>query len=138
MRKAKIRVAEIVADLPAMSLADLRKEWERRYGAPPRHRSSDLLRRVLAWRVQADAYGGFDAATRQMLAQEHIGAKVAATAGMRLAREWAGKRHEVVVVENGVIYQDQTFGSLSEVARHITGKRWNGPRFFGLRQANVR
>lgn len=138
MSKAKRQVAETVAALPAMSLADLRKEWERRYGAPPRHRSADLLRRVLAWRIQADVYGGFDAATRQMLGQDHGAVKVAATAGMRLAREWAGKRHEVVVVENGVIYDDTTFGSLSEVARHITGKRWNGPRFFGLRQANVR
>jgi len=138
MNKAKRQVAETVAALPAMSLAELRREWGRRYGAAPRHRSANLLRRVLAWRIQADVYGGFDAATRRMLAQEDAGVKIAATAGMRLAREWAGKRHEVVVLKSGVLYEDQTYGSLSEVARHITGKRWNGPRFFGLRQTNVR
>jgi len=64
--------------------------------------------------------------------------QLAATAGMRLAREWAGKRHEVVVIESGVVYEGVTYGSLSAVARHITGMNWNGPRFFGLRQENVR
>ncbi len=73
-----------------------------------------------------------------MLGHEQGKVQMAATAGMRLAREWAGRRHEVVVVDGGVIYDGSTYGSLSEVARHITGQRWNGPRFFGLRQANVR
>jgi hypothetical protein len=49
-----------------------------------------------------------------------------------------GRRYEVVVIESGVVFEGQTFGSLSEVARHITGRRWNGPRFFGLRGVNVR
>ena len=57
---------------------------------------------------------------------------------MRLAREWAGRRHEVVVIESGVVYEGVTYRSLSSVARHITGMSWNGPRFFGLRQDNVR
>jgi hypothetical protein len=57
---------------------------------------------------------------------------------MRLAREWAGRRHEVVVIESGVVYEGVTYRSLSSVARHITGMSWNGPRFFGLRQGNVR
>lgn len=138
MSKAKRKAAETVAALPAMTLAQLRQEWERRYGTAPRHRSAELLRRVLAWRIQADVHGGFDAATRHMLGSDQGQIKPAAKAGMRLAREWAGKRHEVVVTPSGVLYEGTTFGSLSEVARHITGKRWNGPRFFGLRQANVR
>lgn len=138
MRKAKSRAASDVSALSAMSLAKLRSEWERRYGAAPRHRSAELLRRVLAWRIQADVHGGFDAPTRRMLGHEKGEVQMAATAGMRLAREWAGRRHEVVVVDGGVIYDGSTYGSLSEVARHITGQRWNGPRFFGLRQANVR
>lgn len=138
MRKAKTRAASDVSALSAMSLAELRSEWERRYGAAPRHRSADLLRRVLAWRIQSDVHGGFDAATRRMLEHEQGAVRIAAAAGMRLAREWAGRRHEVVVVEGGVIYAGASYGSLSEVARHITGQRWNGPRFFGLRQANVR
>ena len=131
-------VTRAVAAIASMSLVELRNEWERRYGAAPRHRSADLLRRVLAWRVQADVYGGLDAATKKLLAREDLPLRVVPPPGMRLAREWAGRTHEVVVIESGVVYEGKTWGSLSEVARHITGMRWNGPRFFGLRQANVR
>jgi len=131
-------VTRAVAAIASMSLVELRGEWERRYGAAPRHRSADLLRRVLAWRVQADVHGGLDAATKKLLAREDLPLRVVPPPGMRLAREWAGRTHEVVVIENGVVYEGKTWGSLSEVARHITGMRWNGPRFFGLRQANVR
>lgn len=130
--------SQAVLALNTMSLAELRAEWQRRYGPPPQHRSSELLRRVLAWRIQADVYGGLDAPTRRMLERDQVEMKVSATPGMRLAREWAGRRHEVCVIESGVVYEGCTFRSLSEVARHITGQRWNGPRFFGLRQANVR
>lgn len=131
-------VTRAVAAIASMSLVELRGEWERRYGAAPRHRSADLLRRVLAWRVQADVYGGLDTTTRKLLAREDLPLRVAPPPGMRLAREWAGRTHQVVVIESGVVYEGKTWGSLSEVARHITGMRWNGPRFFGLRQANVR
>lgn len=135
-RNASVKSA--VAAIASMSLAELRSEWERRYGAAPRHRSADLIRRVLAWRVQADVHGGLDAATKKLLAREDLPLRVIPPPGMRLAREWAGRTHEVVVIESGVVYEGKTWGSLSEVARHITGMRWNGPRFFGLRQANVR
>ena len=137
MSRAKSKITRDVAALTTMALADLRKEWERRYGAAPRHRSVDLLRRVLAWRMQADVYGGFDATTRRMIEKDGP-VQLAPTAGMRLAREWAGRRHDVVVIESGVVYEGVTFGSLSAVAKHITGMNWNGPRFFGLRQANAR
>lgn len=137
MRAAGAKLARDVAALRSMSLADLLTEWERRYGAAPGHRSVDLLRRVLAWRIQADVLGGFDAATRRMIeGQGEV--QLAATPGMRLAREWAGRVHEVVVIESGVFYEGCTYRSLSAVARHITGMNWNGPRFFGLRQENVR
>ena len=137
MRRASAKVTRDVAALTTMSLKELRVEWERRYGAAPRHRSADLLRRVLAWRMQADIYGGLDAATRRMIKNDGP-VPLAATAGMRLAREWAGRRHEVVVIESGVVYEGVTYRSLSAVARHITGMSWSGPRFFGLRQENVR
>lgn len=137
-RRAASRTARVVSALEAMSLAELRAEWQRRYGDASRHRSADLLRRVLAWRIQADVHGGLDAPTRRMPETDQSQVKVSATAGMRLAREWAGRRHEVCVVESGVVYEGCTYGSLSEVARHITGRRWNGPRFFDLRHENVR
>lgn len=137
MKRRCKSVAGDVQRIAAMSLQELRVEWERRYGDAPKHRSPEMLRRVLAWRVQADAYGGFDAATRRLL-EADTPVKIAPVAGMRLAREWAGRRHEVIVIESGVVYKGETYKSLSEVARHITGIRWNGPRFFGLRTENVR
>lgn len=134
----KKQAAAVVAQLIDMPLAGLRAEWQKRYGQPPKHRAADLLRRVLAWRIQADAFGDLDAATRRILSKEQTVLRPAAQPGMRLAREWAGRRYELVVIESGVVFEGQTFGSLSEVARHITGRRWNGPRFFGLRGVNVR
>ena len=134
MKKAAQRVAADVAAVATMSLADLRTEWQRRYGPPPRHRAVDLLRRVLAWRIQTDVLGGLDAPTRRMLEVEHGEIKAAAVPGMRLAREWAGKTHEVVVIESGIIYEGRKYASLSEVARHITGAHWSGPRFFGVKR----
>ena len=130
-------MSDDVAALESMSLAELRKEWGRRYDAPPRHRSAELLRRVLAWRIQADFHGGLDVPTRRMIAGDQP-VRLAPEPGMRLAREWAGKRHEVVVIESGIIYEGQKFSSLSQVAHHITGMKWNGPRFFGLRHKESR
>jgi hypothetical protein len=134
----KRQAAAEVVSLIDMPLADLRTEWQRRYGTPPKHRAADLLRRVLAWRIQAEVFGDLDAPTRRILSKEQNVLRTSAQPGMRLAREWAGRRYEVVVIESGVVFEGQTFGSLSKVARHITGRRWNGPRFFGLRGVNVR
>ena len=66
MSRSSRMVVDAVAAIAAMPLRELRTEWERRYGDAPRHRSADLLRRVLAWRVQADVYGGLDATTPQI------------------------------------------------------------------------
>ena len=136
--RRKKQATAVVVQLIDMSVADLRAEWQERYGLPPKHRAVDLLRRVLAWRIQADAFGDLDATTRRILSKEQNVLRPTAQPGMRLAREWAGRRYEVVVIESGVVFEGRTFGSLSEVARHITGRRWNGPRFFGLRGVNVR
>lgn len=63
MRRAHAKIVRDVAALEDMSLADLRVEWERRYGAAPRHRSLELFRRVPAWRIRANVHGGFEAVT---------------------------------------------------------------------------
>lgn len=76
--------------------------------------------------------------TLKLIARHKSAITIAAPPGMRLAREYAGRFHEAVVVESGVVYQGKTYGSLSEVARLITGKRWNGPGFFGLREPKLR
>lgn len=70
MKRAHAKVARDVAALGDMSLAELRMEWERHYGAAPRHRSVDLLRRVLTWRMQADVNGCLDAATRRLITKD--------------------------------------------------------------------
>lgn len=131
--------AEITAQvraLQALGLEALRAEWRRRYGPPPALRSVDLLRRNLAWRIQADAFGGLDAWTlKALLAKGPPRGAAESTTGTRLAREWKGEKHEVEILAKGVSYRGETYASLSEVARTITGSRWNGPRFFGLRGA---
>lgn len=136
--KKQAAVRDEVASLPSMTLSELRTLWAARFGAPPKQRSVELLRRVLAWRLQAEALGGLDAATIRLLGSKRTLVIVAEQPGTRLARDYAGKRHEVVMLEEGVLYEGETYGSLSEVARLITGQRWNGPRFFGLRRENVR
>lgn len=132
------QVTELARSFQTMGLEALRAEWRRRYGAPPKLRSIDLLRHMLAWRVQAQALGGLDTwLVREIRAAGKAGnrRKPMIDAGSRLAREWKGVLHEVEVVESGYQYEGRSYRSLSAVARAITGARWNGPRFFGLRTA---
>jgi hypothetical protein len=128
-----VSVTDQVRALEALGLEGLREEWRRRYGPPPTMRSPDLLRRNLAWRIQAEAFGGLDDWTLKALFGR-TALHAPASVGTRLAREWRGVRHEVEVVADGVRYREKLYASLSEVARTITGVRWNGPRFFGLRE----
>jgi hypothetical protein len=113
-----------------------------RYRAAP-YISRELLTRALAYRIQERALGGLKPATRRLLAQLGEGdslchfAKRAsgqkAGAGTVLVREWRGASHRVIVLDEAVVYQGQRYRSLSEVARLITGNRWSGPLFFGLK-----
>lgn len=135
MTELERRIEAEVEALAAMNLEELRAVWRSRYGAPPKMRSPQLLRLNLAWRIQADAFGGLDAETRRRLRRGGAGASAAdrLQPGVRLMREWKGVPHEVVVEEGGFRYDGRVWKSLSEIARHISGSRWNGPRFFGLR-----
>ena len=125
--------AELVR-LAGLDLHGLRDAWAQHLGPPPKLRSPGRLRHMLAWRLQVNAYGDLDAETRRLLAKgtpKRNGPE--AKPGVRLVREWKGQRHEAEVTDDGVLYRGQRYASLSEVARAITGTRWNGPRFFGLR-----
>lgn len=134
MKKTERITAEVRA-LEALDLHGLREEWRRRYGDPPKMRSRELLARLLAWRIQADAFGGLDAATIRLLKSDRLPPpKPSLSPGIRLSREWQGRRHEVDVLEKGFRYGGADYRSLSEIARAITGTRWNGLRFFGLRE----
>lgn len=130
------REAAITAEVQALERLDLeglRDEWGRRWGPPPKLRSVQFLQLLMAWRIQAEAFGGLDYPTRKALLGRTVVSKIDLQPGGRVAREWKGERHEVEVVEAGFRYRDQIYRSLSEVAREITGTRWNGLRFFGLR-----
>ena len=130
---------EALRDLPKEAL---REHWRELYGRPcPPRTSRQLLTRAVAHRMQEQALGGLDAATRRRLerAREALAEGRTPTApgpkvrpGTRLFRAWQGVVHEVIVLERGVEYRGRTWPSLSGVAREITGAHWSGPRFFGL------
>jgi len=132
-----------VQQLRSSSIAELRTRWLAVFKSnPPKAFGPDLLRRGLAQKIQEDAYGGLPAATRKLLNQlmaqnMKTGGKIVLPkrikAGAILVREWKGKTHRITVVESGFTFDGNTYPSLSEIARLITGARWNGPRFFGLR-----
>jgi hypothetical protein len=121
--------------LGMLDLEGLRTLWRERYGAPPANRSPALLRYMLAWRLQVAAHGGVDRATARALARTGPVAAEGSELGVGalLARDWQGRRHDVVVAEDGFRWNGRLFRSLSAVARAITGTKWNGPKFFGLR-----
>jgi hypothetical protein len=139
-----------IARLRGLDLEALRARWQTIHGkrAPP-HVPKHLLFRMLAYRLQAEAMGDLDAESRRTLdrigSPEHPRQDVAASKprthsirpGTVLGREWKGQMHRVAVLDGGFAWDGKTYLSLSQVALAITGTRWNGPRFFGLRDRPV-
>jgi hypothetical protein len=138
MARAVIPIEEQLAALATMSSAHLREHWSKVTGSVVPRVSPAMLRLALAYELQANAHGGLSRATQRTLAQL-AGAKTRtspALPGMRLVREWNGVVHVVTVGDDGVVrWSDRDWRSLSEVARAITGTRWSGPAFFGLKTA---
>lgn len=130
-------LAAEVERIAALDLEGLRAAWDERFGEVPRLRSVTLLRQLLAWQVQAAALGGLDRATRRSLQAKGSGAAEGLQLGIgaRLARVWQGHTVEVIVEPGGFRWKEQLYPSLSAAATAIAGSRWNGPRFFGLRDA---
>ena len=141
MKKAKeADVQSEVEKLKFLDKDDLRARWRKMFGKePPPALTKDLLCRMIAWRIQEKFHGGHDKATIKLLDGLARGeaAKLDTSPGLKpgtvLMREHRGVRHTVTIVPDGVVWQEQTYPSLSTVARAITGTSWNGPRFFGLR-----
>jgi hypothetical protein len=134
---ARMSLEDELAALGELSPAQLREKWARVTGRPVPRVSPKLLRLALAWELQAKVHGRLSRKTSQKLAQ--LAAAKTSTReiqpGMRLVREWNGKLHVVTIGEDKVIrWNDKEWKSLSEVARAITGTRWSGPAFFGLKQ----
>ena len=136
-----------VAAIRDMTKNDLTIRWAEYFHqpAPPRMRQ-DLMASILAYRLQERHFGGLSHGARQKMRQiassietEHRLPKASRKlkAGTRLLRSWGGELHEVNMVEGEFFYRDARYGSLSEIARKITGTRWSGPLFFGTRKVKA-
>jgi Protein of unknown function (DUF2924) len=133
--------------LPTARIPDLRKRYRELFRAePPKAFGPDLLRRSIAHRIQEKAYGGLSRTAQKLLDQLVEQALTKPNGrlqlprqikpGSELVRTWKGKSYRVMVMADGFAYDGKTFTNLSEIASAITGTRWNGPRFFGLRTAS--
>ena len=131
-----------LAQIPTMEIGALKTMWRDLHGSEPPPYNRKYLESRLAYRVQELAYGGLKPETLKRLAAlaeelEPRGARSKArmpVAGTRLLREWQGVEHSVTVLADGFEYQGRPYQSLSAIARTITGTRWNGWVFFGLRK----
>ena len=137
-------IVEKIAALQALDTLALRARWHEVFGRrAPKHMSRDMLLRALAYQLQAQAEGGLSTAALRRLAKlagsSNLGLQAATPPaphlkpGVRLVREWHGEVHQVTVLDDGFDYRGARYASLSRVALAITGPRWSGPLFFGLR-----
>ena len=135
---------EALARLPELALSELRQQWRALYKseASP-HLSRELVLRAVAYRLQEVALGGLRPERQRQLRRiaeqfNQTGeirrrTRVELKSGTRLVREWQGRTYEVLVLDDGFSWQSTHYGSLSAVARKITGTPWSGPLFFGLK-----
>jgi len=135
--------------LPKMPIVELRRRYQELFRAePPKAFGPDLLRRSIAHRIQERAYGGLSREHQRLLDQLVKAAQAKPSGrlelpqrikpGSELVRTFNRRTYRVVVMEKGFAWEGKIFSSLSEIAREITGTKWNGPRFFGLRSASCR
>lgn len=136
-------VARLLAQLPAMDHKELQQHWRELFGREP----SPGMRRnhmipILAYRAQEKAFGGLKESTVRMLRELAVGASEAQPiyrpkTGTRYVREHNGKLHEVTVLDEGFEYGNESYRSLTEIAKVITGTKWSGPAFFGLKRKKL-
>ena len=139
-------VLKQVAELNDMDLSQLKQLWRELFDSEPPSYGRAMLMKRLAYRIQELAYGRLPGEVRNQMDRilhdavyDDMGRKgnvkkpAGPVPGTLLIREWKGRRHEVSALENGFEYRGRRFRSLSAIAGHITGTKWNGPAFFGLR-----
>jgi hypothetical protein len=145
-RRGNETIKNEISRLSALDLTGLRVAWRNTFAkTAPAHLPKHLLVRIIAYRIQANAYGDLDRKVALMLdrlvrqragtdgeSMERIQTSRTLKPGTMLTRESAGELHRVTVLENGYAWNGGIYRSLSEVAHAITGTRWNGRRFFGL------
>ena len=138
------KISPSIARLFELKVSELKDRWRAVYGnEPPQRSSKKLLISAIAYKIQEPAFGGLKPSVIRLLehaSEDSGGRQIAhlrkitrASTGTVLIREWQGKSHHVTVLERGVLYRKKNYRSLSQVARVITGCRWSGPLFFGLR-----
>ena len=133
------RVKNPLAKLATLPRAELRAQWSEAFGSAAPSLPEALLRMALAYRIQEKRGGGLPVAVAKALKRAGAGGGVATAPpvpvlnpGARLVRSWNGRTIEVLVTEDGFLFADQRYRSLSAIARAVTGAAWSGPRFFGL------
>lgn len=131
-----IHLQEQLAELEGMSRDQLARRWQASFGVPaPTLSRSTLLRQALAWNLQTKAMGGLSLVEKRQIATGSPNTTKEASVGSRLIRVWQNQTHQVTVLESGYLYENQTWKSLSAIAKYITGTAWSGPVFFGLKKA---
>lgn len=129
-----------------LNLRSLRAFWADRFSSdPPPVRSADFLKNLIIWKLQTELHGGISNDARRRLNRLSKGfdrdpSYIPVTnhglkTGTVLTREWRGTQYHVQVLKDGIEYDGKRYKSLSEVASHITGARWSGPLFFGLKKS---
>ena len=128
-----------VDQIRSLGIVALRTRWRAMFAVmPPAGLTKDIIARMIAFRIQEQAFGGLEKDAVTLLERLARGDKPGAVnrrlkPGTVLVREHNGERHTVIVVPDGFLWRETTYASLSTIARTITGTAWNGPRFFGLR-----
>jgi Protein of unknown function (DUF2924) len=138
-----------IARLRDLDVNELRGRWQAAFGRPaPAHLPRHLVFRMVAYQLQAERFGDLDAQSRRLLDHSETPEKAGRSAALRpiselragttLGREWNRQMQRVSVLSDGFAWNGNTYRSLSQVAFAITGTRWNGPRFFGLRAKSAK
>ena len=141
---ASAELVERLDQLRSLDLNGLRAAWRRHVGDSPRGLSAEMLRWRLAYELQQKMHGGLNGQLRRRLAQLHAAFQTdskyfpltehSVTPGTVLVRVWRGRAHKVLVLQDGFTYLGKTYESLSAIASSITGAKWSGRAFFGLRR----
>lgn len=130
------RLRDQLVALEQMQRPELLIEWERVFRRPAPSLSADLLRLGIAYRLQEKGHGCLSRASLAELNETSVG-RPAIKPGTRLVRSWNGRTISVEVDQDGFVFEDRHYSSLSAIARAVTGTHWSGPRFFGLRGQTV-
>ena len=126
---------QTIKDIDMLDRPGCLGHWREVFGRPPpKYLSPQFMKRVLIWELQNRELGDLSAKTERRLVQIASGKTLPAQvkSGSHLVREWNGRTYQVEVVDGGYVMDGRTWRSLSAIARHITGARWSGPRFFGV------